>query len=91
MPRRSAADISDPTSASRRLRPPADLAADSPERKLFVDFVVSVPANHFRDCEALLLAAYCRAVRLEQIASSELAACGFVIDGRPSGWLNILR
>jgi len=82
MPRRSAADIS--------VRPPADLAADSPERKLFVDFVVSVPANHFRDCEAPFLAAYCRAVRLEQIASSELAACGFVIDGRPSGWLNIL-
>ena len=40
--------------------------------------------------DAPLLAAYCRAVCLEQTASSELAAAGFVIGGRPSGWLNIL-
>jgi phage terminase small subunit len=90
MPRKSAADIAIPTGATPRLRPPDDLAAGSPERALFVDLVSSVAASHFRDCDAVLLAAYCRALCLEQTASSELAASGFVIDGKPSGWLPIL-
>ena len=57
---------------------------------MFVDLVSSVAASHFRDCDAVLLAAYCRAVCLKQTASSELAAAGHVIDGKPSGWLNVL-
>ncbi len=37
-----------------------------------------------------MLSAFCRAACLERTASAELAAAGYVIDGRPSGWLNIL-
>src|SRR5258708_36945795 len=62
----------------------------SHDTKLFVDPVLGCRPDHFQPTDAPLLAAYCRAVCLEQTASSELAAAGFVIDGRPSGWLNIL-
>jgi phage terminase small subunit len=92
MPRTAAADaaVSIHAGGPQRLRPPDDLAAGSPERKLFVEIVVSLPASHFHPCHAPLLAAYCRAICLEQTASSELQACGYVIDGgKPSGWLNV--
>jgi phage terminase small subunit len=89
MPRKSSAAVAfSTTSTAKRLRPPDDLIG--PERKLFVDLVLGCRPDHFQPTDAPLLAAYCRAVWLEQTASSELAAAGFVIDGRPSGWLNIL-
>jgi phage terminase small subunit len=89
MPRKSSAAVAfSMTGPTARLRPPDDLTG--PERKLFVDLVLGCRPDHFQPTDAPLLAAYCRAVCLEQTASSELAAAGFVIDGRPSGWLNVL-
>src|SRR6478735_7566215 len=89
MPRKSSADVAfSTTSTAARLHPPNDLTGS--ERKLFVDLVFGCRPDHFQPTDAPLLAAYCRAVCLEQTASCELAAAGFVIDGRPSGWLNLL-
>jgi hypothetical protein len=89
MPRKSSAAIAySATSPAARLRPSDDLTG--PERKLFVDLVLGCRPDHFQPTDAPLLAAYCRAVCLEQTASFKLADAGFVIDGRPSGWLNIL-
>ena len=88
MPRTSAASAAIPTGATSRLRPPDDLTG--PERALFVDLVASCSANHFQSSDAPLLSAYCRAVVLEKVASGELAAAGYVADGKPSGWLNVL-
>jgi phage terminase small subunit len=85
MPRTSAASAAIPTGATSRLRPPDDLTG--PERALFVDLVASCSANHFQSSDAPLLSAYCRAVVLEKVAS---AAAGYVADGKPSGWLNVL-
>ena len=92
MPRKPASDIAVPTGAVRRLRPPADLAADSPERKLFIDLVASLPASHFRESDEPLLSAYVRAVCRERTASGELAAGGYVTaDGKTSPWLRVLK
>jgi hypothetical protein len=89
MPRKSSAAVAFPTTTTAiRLRPTDDLTG--PARALFVDLVLGCRPDHFESTDAPLLAAYCRAVCLEQTASSELAAAGFVTDGRPSGWLNIL-
>ena len=88
MPRKSSIAAAFSTSTTARLQPTGDLTG--PEREVFVDLVLACRPDHFQHSDAPLLAAYCRAVCLEQIASSELAAAGFVIDGRPSGWLNVL-
>jgi phage terminase small subunit len=92
MPRRSAADAGLPVSATPRLRPPADLAAGSPERKLFVDIVASLPASHFRESDEALLSAFVRAVCRERKAADKLAADGYVTsDGKLSQWNRILK
>ena len=92
MPRRPAADIADPTGARTRLRPPADLTADSPERKLFVDIVASLPASHFRDSDEPLLSAYVRAVCRERTAAGELAVGGYVTsDGKTNPMKSVLK
>ena len=88
MPRKSSAAVAFSSSTASRLKPPDDLVGDA--RKQFVDLVLGCRPDHFQPTDAPLLAAYCRAVCLEQTASTELAAAGFVIDGRPSGWLNLL-
>ena len=88
MPRQSAASAAIPTGATARLRPPPDLAG--PEREVFLATVVACRADHFQASDAPLLSASCRAVVLEKVASGELAAAGYVIDGKSSGWLNVL-
>ena len=88
MPRTPAAAAGFSTGTASRLRPPDDLAG--PEKEVFLALVLACKADHFQLQDLPLLAAYCRAVCLERVASSELAAAGYVIDGRPSGWLNIL-
>jgi hypothetical protein len=92
MSRRIAAEgeLSSPAAASR-LKPPDDLAAGSPERALFLDIVLNSSPRHFRKTDAVLLGAYCRAAIQERVASSELAACGYIdANGKPSGRLNVL-
>ena len=61
------------------------------ERELFLDIVSANPPNHFTKSDRALLAAYCRACILQEIAASELAAAGYLLEnGRASGWLTIL-
>ncbi len=89
MPRKSSADIAFSTPIGSRIRPPDDLTG--PERALFADLVTGCRADHFQSTDSPLLAVYCRACILEQTASSELAAVGYITDdGKPSGWLNVL-
>jgi phage terminase small subunit len=88
VPRKSSAAVAFSATTSARLQPPEDLTG--PEKSLFVDLVLACRADHFLPSDTPLLCAYCRAVCLEQVASSELAAAGFVIDGKPSGWLPVL-
>ena len=94
MPRQSAASAAIPTGATSRLRPPDDLTG--PERALFVDLVASCSdvaatiIERLESSDAPLRSAYCRAVVREKVASGELAAAGYVADGKPSGWLNVL-
>jgi phage terminase small subunit len=92
MPRKPASAIAVVPTGVRRLRPPADLAADSPERKLFIDLVASLPASHFRESDEPLLSAYVRAVCRERTAAGELAAGGYVTtDGKTSPWMRVLK
>ena len=92
MPRKAAADFTTGTTAVERLRPPPDLAAGSPERALFVDIVASCESGHFRESDLPVLCIFVRACVMEQIASAELTASGFVSgDGKVSAWANILK
>jgi phage terminase small subunit len=88
MPRNSAASAAIPTGTTARLRPPPDLTG--PEKEIFLAAVLACRPDHFQDSDAPLLAAYCRAVVLEKVASGELNASGYVVDGKPSAWLNVL-
>ena len=91
MPRRSAAlfsVISIGATPPRLLRPPDSLA--EPERTLFLDIVTTTRPEHFQAPDGVLLAAYCRAVILEQQAAGELAAQGHVLEGGTANpWLDI--
>jgi phage terminase small subunit len=88
MPRNSAASAAIPTGTTARLRPPPDLTG--PEKEIFLATVLACRPDHFQDSDAPLLAAYCRTVVLEKVASGELSASGYVVDGNPSAWLNVL-
>jgi phage terminase small subunit len=90
MPRRSAASFSVISigATQPRLRPPDGLA--EPERTLFLDIVTTTRPEHFQAPDGVLLAAYCRAVILEQQAAGELAAQGHVLEGGTANpWLDI--
>ena len=89
MPRRAAADYGLPNAAAKRLSPPADLIG--PEREVFLNTVLANHPDHFRAGELPLLSAYCRAVVREKVASGELQAAGYVVDGKPSPWSSILK
>ena len=90
MPRQSAeaTAFSSGSTAVSRVRPPADLTG--PEREVFLAVVLACRADHFQASDLPLLTAYCRAVVLEKVASSELAAAGYVDAGKPSAWLPVL-
>jgi phage terminase small subunit len=88
VPRRAAADYGYPGHVVRRLRPPAELTAD--EKAIFLAIVGSNPASKFEPSDLFLLAAYVRALALEQRASAELRADGGVRDGKLSPWLSVL-
>jgi phage terminase small subunit len=90
VPRKSSAAVAFSATTSARLQPPSDLA--EPEKTLFVDLVLACRADHFQPSDTPLLAAYCRAVVLEQTASGELAASGFITaEGKASPWLAVLQ
>jgi hypothetical protein len=64
------------------------MAEGSLERRLFMETVTSVAADHFAAEDAILLAEYARTAALAQRASQELAACATVGD-RASPWLEV--
>jgi hypothetical protein len=72
----------------RRLEPPPDMAEGSLERRLFMETVASVAADHFSAEDAILVAEYARSAALAQRASQELAAFSTVGD-RASPWLEV--
>jgi hypothetical protein len=91
MPRRSSASLSviSPTGIPLRLAPPADL--DDAERDVFINTVGSKRPEAFEPSDLPLLAAYARAVVLEQRAAAALKTNGPVTaDGKPSPWLAVL-
>ena len=89
VPRQAAAAAGFSTSTTERLRPPPDLSG--PEREVFLATVFAYNADHFRAGETPLLCAFCRAVVREKVASGELQASGYVVDGRPSPWASLLK
>jgi hypothetical protein len=67
---------------TRRLRPPESLGAR--ERAVFLDLVTSTDPRQFRASDLPLLCRYAELVVLAEQAAGELAACGVVIEGKPS-------
>jgi hypothetical protein len=90
MPRRAAADFAPiTTAADGRLKPPPDL--DRPEAALFASYVLAHPPGRFSAAHMPMLCAYVRACVDEEVASGELRAGGYVIDGKPSPWLAVQK
>ena len=86
MPRKSAAALTVVAVDGRasRLKPPPTLS--EPERRVFVDIVSACNPGHFHACDLPLLARYCEAAALGDLAAIELRR-GAVIDGKPSPWI----
>jgi hypothetical protein len=91
VPRQSAAakEALNHPAISARLVPPSDL--DQPERELFLTLVLAVPPSHFTVADEPLLSAFVRACVLEKTAAGELSAAGYVIGGKPNGWLSVWK
>ena len=86
MPRKSTAALTVIAVDGRasRLKPPPTLS--EPERRVFVDIVSACNPGHFHACDLPLLARYCEAAALGDLAAIELRR-GAVIDGKPSPWI----
>jgi hypothetical protein len=80
--------VSAPDPRPSRLEPPGDLTG--PARALFADIVASHDSGHFRPCDRIPLANYCRAAIRAQRAAGEVDACPITDDGKPSPWQAIL-
>ena len=85
---RSTASLTIAVIGLRRLDPPVEFAGGSLEGRIFVETVMSVPADHFAPEDRALLAECRRAAALAQRASEELAA-GAVVGSMPSPWLAV--
>lgn len=71
----------------RRLTPPRPLG-EGPST-IWAYIVNSVAFDHFRECDAPLLAEYCRAAHQADQAAVALAKGGPVSGGKPSPWLTV--
>ena len=89
MPRKSAAALSvlSVDGAPPRLTPPPTLNEDA--KRVFIDVVCSLRAEHFQPADALLLARYAECSVMAGDAATMLATEGTVIDGKPSPWLAV--
>jgi phage terminase small subunit len=67
-----------------RLKCPDDLG--EPERAVYADIVGACEPTHFRASDLPLLAAYCRAVVMEQRAAGEFSREPILPDGKPNPW-----
>jgi hypothetical protein len=90
MPRRSPSALAllSVTGEGPRLTPPPGLS--EAEKKIFADVVLSVPPAHFQVSDGPLVAAYCRAAALEQLAAGELALLGYVGSKETAQWASLL-
>jgi|SRR6516165_10304970 phage terminase small subunit len=73
----------------RRLRPPASLG--EPEKRAFLDLVLSVPLEQFQAADLPLLARWSELTVMAETAAAELRTRGMVIDGKVSPWFSIHR
>ena len=91
MPRKSAAALvafqSHGNGALTRLRPADDMPADA--AAAFSHITASTAPGHFVEADRDLLHRYCQAVADARQADRELASGGFVVDGKPSAWLQV--
>src|SRR5262245_34371653 len=71
MPRRSQADLSRPRDTPLTLQPPANLGGR--ERKLFVEFVSSLPPKHLAQEDLQLVVSYCRCLHQDEIAGAAIS------------------
>jgi hypothetical protein len=60
-------------------------------RRIFLELVASVSADHFQPGDGALLEQYAQAILLARQAYDKLATDGPVIDGKPSPWLVVLE
>ena len=92
MPRKSAAAMAVLPGIDRRssrIEPRADAPAIVAE--IFRNVVASVPATHFRACDADLVEQFAQSVALARRAYLELETGGLVIGGKPSVWNGLLQ
>jgi phage terminase small subunit len=92
MPRtsRAATAMGGPFNVARsRLQPPDNLPEDV--GAIFRRIVASCDPSHFVAADRDLLVRYCRAIADADRADRELAAGGFVVEGKPSAWLAVQR
>jgi phage terminase small subunit len=89
MPRPSAISQAYPPPPGKRLQPPDDLVG--PEREVFRSVVASVEPSHFHNSDLPVLCVFVRAVVQERVASGEIAATGYLIDGKLNPMVTILR
>jgi phage terminase small subunit len=91
MPRKSAAALAvrPPTGKLSVPRPRDDIPPAV--RRIFLDLVATVAADHWRPSDEPLVEQYAQAILLSREAYDELAKNGAVIDGKPSPWLVVLE
>ena len=70
-----------------RLKAPATLSR--PEAAIWRSIVVSVASDHFAPSDAVLLAEFCRAAHLANVAAAGITEHGAIVDGKPSAWLTV--
>lgn len=89
MPRISAAALATPRvdGAPELLKPPSYLG--TAERRCFAALVESCGPAHFRRSDLPLLARFCEADCLAQLAAKHLKKEGAVVEGRPSAWISV--
>ena len=90
MPRKSAAASMFPSYGNghlTRLQPGSDMPADA--AVVFRHITASTAPGHFVEADRDLLHRYCQAVADARQSDRELVANGFVVDGKPSSWLQI--
>jgi phage terminase small subunit len=71
------------------LEPPE--AAPGDVQAVFRAIVSTVPPEHFRPSDALLVEQYAQAVALARVAYDELRLTGPVVDGKTSPWVAVLE
>lgn len=89
MPRTSAAALATPVIDVRKTRLAAPDDLSEPARRVWIDLVNSLAPEHFAKSDAPLLRSYCEATALADLAATELAANGPVVNGKASPWLTV--